>query len=147
MQLPTILLSALAAIPSLAAPAPAPASSLSMMASAAPQWTLKSFLRTCNAADTSCDYSFSIDTHAGAATPCAYHVTGTPASRTTYNSIQCGSFVISSTWSGQFGPTEGFQTLGVVQGRTIVYPAYKDNQLVNGRIVAPDQSYAPQNLP
>ncbi|KAL8884189.1 MAG: hypothetical protein Q9215_007707 [Flavoplaca cf. flavocitrina] len=145
MRPSTILLMTLAAIPSFAAPAPA--SSLSMMASADPQWTISSFLRTCNAPDTSCTYSFSIDTHAGAATPCTYTVGGGPASRAAYNSIQCGPFFISSTWSGQFGPNEGFQTLAVVQGRTIVYPAYLDRQLVNGRVVSPDQSYAPQSLP
>ncbi|KAI4174436.1 MAG: hypothetical protein LQ343_002373 [Gyalolechia ehrenbergii] len=145
MHFSPILLSALAAIPSLAAPGPA--SSLSMMAAAAPQWTIKSFLRTCNAANTSCTYSYSIDTHAGAATPCTYTVTGNPAARASYNNVQCGTFTISSNWSGQFGPDNGFQTLAVVQGRTIVYPAYTDKQLVNGQVVSPDQSYAPQNLP
>ncbi|KAL8957908.1 MAG: hypothetical protein Q9183_005942 [Haloplaca sp. 2 TL-2023] len=145
MQLSTVLLTTLAAVPSLAAPGPA--SALSMMTSTTTQWTIKSFLRTCNHDDSSCDYSFGIDTHAGAATPCTYTVAGHPASRASYNNIHCGDFVIGSTWSGQFGVDEGFQTLSVVQGRTIVYPAYLDRQLVNGQAVSPDQSYAPQQLP
>ncbi|KAI4215219.1 MAG: hypothetical protein LQ349_009170, partial [Xanthoria aureola] len=145
MQLSTILLMAVAAIPSFATPASA--SSLSMMASDAPLWTIKSFLRTCNAPDTSCAYSFSIDTYSSTATPCTYTVTGSLASRAAYNSVQCGPFVVSSTWSGQFGPNEGFQTLAVVQGKTIIYPAYLDRQLVSGQVVSPDQSYAPQSLP
>ncbi|KAL8939949.1 MAG: hypothetical protein Q9216_003075 [Gyalolechia sp. 2 TL-2023] len=145
MHLSTIFLSALAAIPSLAAPAPTP--ELSMMAASAPLWTIKSFVRTCNDANTSCTYSYSIDTQSGAATPCTYIVAGNPAARASYNNVQCRSFTLSSNWSGQFGPDNGFQTLAVVQGRTIIYPAYTDKQLVNGQVVSPDQSYAPQNLP
>ncbi|KAL8851012.1 MAG: hypothetical protein Q9221_004095 [Calogaya cf. arnoldii] len=143
MHFSTVILAALTAIPALSAPATA----VSMMAATTPQWTIKSFIRTCNDANTSCNHSFSIDTHVGAATPCSYTVTGNPASRASYNDIQCGAYTISSTWSGQFGPNEGFQTLAVVQGRTIVYPAYTDNQLANGKVVSPDQSYSPQNLP
>ncbi|KAL8673949.1 MAG: hypothetical protein Q9168_001644 [Polycauliona sp. 1 TL-2023] len=145
MHFSTVFLGALAAIPALSAPAPANA--VSMMASAASQWTIKSFVRTCNAANTSCKYSYSIDTHAGAPTPCTYTVTGNPAARASYNNVQCGAYVVSSSWSGQFGPNQGFQTLAVVTGRTIIYPAYKDSQLANGVVVSPDQSYAPQNLP
>lgn len=147
MHFSTIFLTALAAIPSSLA-APAPVADISMMSAAAPQWTIKSFVRTCNAANTSCKYSYSIDTHSGAAaTPCTYTVGGNPASRASYNNVKCGTFTISSNWSGQFGAGNGFQTLAVVQGRTIVYPAYTDKQLVSGKVVSPDQSYAPQNLP
>ncbi|KAL8812521.1 MAG: hypothetical protein Q9223_001003 [Gallowayella weberi] len=145
MQFSTFFLATFAAIPALSAPAPA--TEVSMMAAAAPQWTIKSFVRTCDTANTSCNYSFNIDTHAGATTPCTYAVTGDPAARASYNNVECSAFTISSTWSGQFGPNNGFQTLAVVNGRTIVYPAYTDNQLVDGRVVSPDQSYTPQNLP
>ncbi|KAG6986638.1 hypothetical protein G7Y79_00075g099100 [Physcia stellaris] len=144
MHFQPLLLAALAAIPALSAPTPA---EKSMMAAAAPQWTIKSFVRTCNAGNTSCNYAFSIDTHSAPATPCAYTVTGNPASRASYNNVKCGAYTISSNWSGQFGDGNGFQTLAVVNGRTIVYPAYTDKQLVNGKVVTPDQSYAPQNLP
>ncbi|KAL8655509.1 MAG: hypothetical protein Q9226_003020 [Calogaya cf. arnoldii] len=145
MHFSTLFLAALTAIPALSAPAPATA--VSMMAATTPQWTIKTFIRICNHENTSCNYSFSIDTHVGAATPCSYTVHGNPAARATYNNVQCGACIISSTWSGQFGPNDGFQTLAVVQGRTIVYPAYTDNQLANGKVVSPDQSYSPQNLP
>ncbi|KAL8676300.1 MAG: hypothetical protein Q9186_007172, partial [Xanthomendoza sp. 1 TL-2023] len=131
MQFSTVFLAALTAIRALSAPAPA--TEVSMMAAAAPQWTIKSFVRTCNATNTSCKYSCTIDTHVGAATPCTYTVTGNPAARASYNNVQCGAFTISSNWSGQFGPNNGFQTLAVVKGRTIVYPAYTDNQLMDGK--------------
>ena len=144
MHFQTILIAAMAALPAMSAPAPV---EKSMMAAAAPQWTIKSFLRTCNTANTSCKYSFSIDTHTAPATPCSYTAVGNPASRVSYNNKKCGPYTISSNWSGQFGPNNGFQTLAVVNGKTIVYPAYTDKQLVNGKIVTPDQSYAPQNLP
>ncbi|KAL8997616.1 MAG: hypothetical protein Q9169_003163 [Polycauliona sp. 2 TL-2023] len=145
MHFSTIFLAAVGAMPVFSAPAPANA--VSMMAAAAPQWTIKSFVRTCNAANTSCKYSYSIDTHAGAPTLCTYTVTGNPAARTSYNNVKCGAYTISSNWSGQFGPNQGFQTLAVVTGRTIIYPAYTDTQLANSKVVSPDQSYGPQSLP
>lgn len=144
MQFSTLLIAAMAVLPAMSAPA---ATEVSMMAAAAPQWTIQSFVRTCNTANTSCKYSYTIDTHVGAATPCTYTVTGNPAARTSYNNKKCGAFTISSNWSGQFGAGNGFQTLAAVKGKTIVYPSYTDKQLVNGKVVKPDQSYAPQNLP
>ncbi|KAI4240237.1 MAG: hypothetical protein L6R40_005266 [Gallowayella cf. fulva] len=145
MQLSTVFLTALAAIPALSAPAPA--GELSMMATAAPQWTIQSFVRTCNAENTSCNYAFSIDIQSGAPTPCNYVIVNSPAARASYTNVNCGDFTVSSTWSGQFGAGNGFQTLAVVRDRTIIYPAYTDTQLVDGQAVSPDQSYAPQNLP
>ncbi|KAL6718708.1 hypothetical protein ACLMJK_002942 [Lecanora helva] len=144
MQLPLLLAAATAITSSLAAPA-----GKSMMAADTPQWTIESFKRTCDSSDTSCDYSYSINTHTADAVPCSYTVTGSPASQASYNNIQCGAFTVSSNWSGQFGPGNGFQTLAIVneQSRLIAYPAYRDSQLVNGQIVSPDQSYTPQNLP
>lgn len=143
MHFQTLLIAAMAAVPALSAPA----TEKSMMAASTPQWTIKTFVRTCNSANTSCKYSYSIDTHTAAATPCSYTVSGSPASRASYNNIKCGAFTISSNWSGQFGDGNGFQTLAVVTGKQIAYPAYTDKQLVNGKVVTPDQSYAPQNLP
>lgn len=144
MHLQTLLVAAMAAaLPVLSAPA----TEKSMMATTAPQWMIKSFVRTCNSANTSCNYSYSIDTHTASATPCAYTISGNPASRASYNNIKCGPYTISSGWSGQFGENNGFQTLAVTNGQVIVYPAYSDKQLVNGQVVTPDQSYAPQNLP
>jgi hypothetical protein len=61
----------------------------------------------------------------------------------------CGKYTITSNWSGQFGKGKGFTTLAVVDNPTsqIIYPGYKDTQLVNGTVVKPDQSYAPAALP
>lgn len=145
MHFQTLLLAAISALPALSAPAPA--ADKSMVAAATPQWTIKSFVRTCNTANTSCKYSYTIDTHVGTPTPCTYTATGNPASRASYNNVKCGAYTISSSWSGQFGDGNGFQTLAVTNGKVIVYPAYTDKQLVNGKVVSPDQSYAPQNLP
>ena len=145
MQLQTLLVAALAAVPAFSAPAPA--ADKSMMAAADAEWTITSFVRTCNSDNTSCDYSFSIDTHTAAATPCSYTVTGDTASRASYSGEKCGAYTISSNWSGQFGVENGFQTLAVTDNQLIIYPAYTDKQLVNGQVVVPDQSYAPQNLP
>ena len=54
---------------------------VSMMAAAQPQWTIESLKRVCNKANTSCKWSFSIDAHTGAAVPCSFTVTGSPASQ------------------------------------------------------------------
>ncbi|KAK4233962.1 hypothetical protein C8A03DRAFT_38291 [Achaetomium macrosporum] len=116
---------------------------------AVPQWTVKSFTRTCNDADTQCTISFGIDTQSGApATNCSYNVTGSPASRAATNGIACGPYTISSSWSGQFGDGNGFTTWSVADWskRLIIWPAYSDRELVNGKAVTPDKSYAPQTL-
>jgi len=113
-----------------------------------PQWTFKSFTRTCNADDTSCVVSFGVDTQTAPVTNCSYTVTGAPASQTSTNGITCGPYTISSGWSGQFGPDNGFTTWSVVDWsqHLIVWPAYNDKELVNGQAVTPDKSYAPQTL-
>ncbi|MCJ1275197.1 hypothetical protein MMC21_002998, partial [Puttea exsequens] len=87
------------------------------MVASTPQWTVVSFKRTCNPPDSSCAYSYSIDTHISAATPCSYTATGSPASRASYNNVKCGGYTISSSWSGQFGAGNGFQTLAVTNGK------------------------------
>lgn len=150
MQLNTAVLSLLAAAgTSFAAPAldSRGAPSVSAMA-ATPQWIIRSFTRTCNAADTSCTVSFGVDTQLAPVTNCSYTVTGSPASQTSTNGITCGPYTISSGWSGQFGPGNGFTTWSVVDWskRLIVWPAYADHELVNGVTVTPDKSYAPQTL-
>ena len=143
MQFTTVLalLSAVAA-PALAAPAADPATT-NMMASG-PQWTMQGFKRTCGGGV--CTYDYSVLQN-GKATKCNYQVKGNPATRASYNNVKCGPYTISSNWSGQFGDANGFQTLAVVNGKQIIYPAYTDKQLVSGQTVKPDQSYTPQNLP
>ncbi|KAH0422593.1 small secreted protein [Colletotrichum kahawae] len=144
MQITNIFLSALAAAAVSASPVEK-RDSVSMMA-AVPEWTIEKFTRSCNAEDTSCDYSFSINTHTADATACAFTTTGSPASRAASNA-KCGAYTVTSGWSGQFGPDAGFTTFSVTDQKLIVWPAYTDKQLVNGQAVNPDQSYAPQNLP
>ncbi|CZT14809.1 uncharacterized protein RCC_00758 [Ramularia collo-cygni] len=143
MQFTTTFLAVLATAGSALA-APAPAADVSMMA-AGSTWTMQNFKRAC--ASGTCNYSFAINTNDGsAATACAYKVTGNPASRASYQNVKCGAFTIGSNWSGQFGEGNGFQTLSVVRGKQILYPAYTDKQLASGQVVKPDQSYTPQNL-
>ncbi|KAK4611837.1 hypothetical protein CLAFUW4_12883 [Fulvia fulva] len=129
MQYTTILalITAIAA-PALAAPAGAPAITT---------WTLRDFTRACNGA---CTYDYTIITGQDA-TPCSYTAAGPQAS---YNNVHCGAFTISSNWSGQFGPGQGFQTLAVVRDGQIVYPGYSDAELVNGQAVVPDKAFQPQ---
>ncbi|KAK3379050.1 hypothetical protein B0T24DRAFT_144615 [Lasiosphaeria ovina] len=149
MYFTTSILGFLAATTALAAPALSSRADGSVSAMAAvPQWTIKSFTRSCNAADTSCNVSFGVDTHLAAVTNCAYTVTGSPASQATTGGISCGPYTVSSGWSGQFGPGNGFTTWAVVDQaqRLIVWPAYQDRELVNGVAVTPDKSYAPQNI-
>ncbi|KAI1381566.1 hypothetical protein F4677DRAFT_460635 [Hypoxylon crocopeplum] len=147
MQLTTTLLTTalLSATTALAAP-------LSMAVAA--EWTIETLSRVCDDADTTCLWTFGIDTGAAELAPTAanYTVNATdaaPASRAIGGPQLFGNYTVTSTWSGQFGDGEGFTTLSVIdyaQG-LIVYPAYKDTQLLNGEVVTPDQSYPVQSLP
>ncbi|KAK3683392.1 hypothetical protein B0T22DRAFT_385069 [Podospora appendiculata] len=143
MQFTTTLLGLLAAASSMAAPVAGTSATATV-----PQWTIKSFTRTCNAKDTSCTVTFGVDTHLTAVTNCKYTVTGSPASRTSTNGITCGVYTISSGWSGQFGEGNGFTTWAFVDNtnKLITWPAYSDKELVNGKAVVPDKSYSPANL-
>ena len=142
MYFTLLFTAAIAALPSLAAPV-----EKSMMAPAAVQWTVESFKRTCDTADTACVYTYGLDTHSGSVTPFKYTVKGSPASRTSYSNVMSGPYTASSNWSGQFGAGNGFQTIAITNGKRIIYAAYRDIQLPNGKTVTPDQSYTPQNLP
>lgn len=146
MQFTTAFLAILATASStLAVPTPEANADVSMMASAQ-TWTMQSFKRTCGGGV--CTYDYSVNLNDGsAATHCNYQVKGSPATRASYQNVKCGAFTIGSNWSGQFGDGNGFQTLSVVKGQQIIYPAYTDKQLVSGVVVKPDQSYTPQNLP
>ncbi|KAK3934770.1 hypothetical protein QBC46DRAFT_398985 [Diplogelasinospora grovesii] len=130
--------------------APLDARDKSMMADTA-EWTIVQMQRVCNTADTRCDWSFAVDTHAAPATACAFSVANsgtTPASQSNGGPATCGPYTVTTGWSGQFGLGNGFTTLAVVDyaNKEIVYPAYTDAQLYGGVVVSPDQSYAPYNL-
>jgi len=112
---------------------------------AAPVWTIQKFTRTCKTA-ASCDYAFTIKQNDGTATTaCKYTVKAADAAKASYMET-CGAYRVSSSWSGQFGPNNGFQTLAVVKAKSIVYPAYADWELVSGKAVSPDKSYNVETL-
>lgn len=111
---------------------------------AIPSWTMTGLTRVCNAADTSCTWTFGINTNTGAAvTPCSFSITGSPASSSdTSGTKACGTFSVSAGWSGQFGP--GYTTLAVFNNANnqIAWPSYTDAELAGGKAVTPDKSWA-----
>lgn len=147
MQITKTLIAALfAASTAVAAPTPA---DKSMMA-AVPEWTITNLKRVCNAGNTSCTWTFAVDTHLATATSCTYVVKATAnASQASGGPVTCGPYTVTSSWSGQFGPNNGFTTLAVtnVSQKLIVWPAYTDVQVQAGNVVTPNLSYAPATLP
>ncbi|KEY71716.1 hypothetical protein S7711_02945 [Stachybotrys chartarum IBT 7711] len=147
MQLTNVFFATLlAATSAVAAPTPA---DVSMMA-AAPEWIIKDLKRICNSADTQCTWTFAINPQNAKATDCTYVVKGTKASQAlAAGPVTCGNYQVTSGWSGQFGPGNGFTTLSVVdtKQRLIVWPAYTDNELAGGKTVSPNKKYAPAALP
>ncbi|KAL6827942.1 hypothetical protein V8C40DRAFT_286808 [Trichoderma camerunense] len=147
MQITKSLVATLfAASTAFAAPTPA---DKSMMA-AVPEWTITNLKRVCNTANTSCTWTFGVDTHLATATSCTYTVTATAnASQASGGPVTCGPYTITSSWSGQFGPTNGFTTFAVTDfsEKLITWPSYTDVQVQGGKVVSPNQSYAPANLP
>ncbi|KAI0430759.1 hypothetical protein F5Y09DRAFT_220976 [Xylaria sp. FL1042] len=124
------------------------ASSVFAAPAAIPNWTMTGLKRVCNAADTSCTWSFGINTNTGAtATPCSFVITGSPASHSDTSGMKaCGAFSVTAGWSGQFGP--GFTTLAVHNNNNgqIAWPAYTDAELAGGKVVSPDKSWAVTQL-
>ena len=109
---------------------------------------MRDFRRQCNKEDTMCEWSFKIDTHQlnNPPTSCkflAFHHHLAPASRSPFRST-CGYYRVGGTWSGQFGPGNGFTTLSVVddEQRLMAFPAYTDAELEGGRVVKPDVDFA-----
>ncbi|KJZ72684.1 hypothetical protein HIM_07876 [Hirsutella minnesotensis 3608] len=148
MHFTQTLIAALAAASSAVA-APAEPAAKSMMAPA-PQWTIEKLQRVCDKGDQQCTWTFGINTHVdkAPATACKLEVKGPGASRAKGGPARCGDYTVTSGWSGQFGEGKGFTTLSVVDNkkRLIVWPAYNDNQVKDGKPVQPDQSYAPQTI-
>ncbi|KAI0970905.1 surface protein 1 [Xylaria arbuscula] len=120
---------------------------------ASTEWTLESLVRVCDGADDSCTWQFAIDTNETGVntTACTYTVAGTAtatASQSNGGPVTCGVFTITSGWSGQFGPGQGFTVISVVDyaKKLIAYPGYTDNQVTNGTVVTPDLSFPVQTL-
>ncbi|KAI0432291.1 surface protein 1 [Xylaria sp. FL1042] len=127
------------------------AATLSTFAST--EWTLESLVRVCDSADDSCTWNFGINTNEEGvnATACAYPVKATttePASQSNGGPVTCGVFTITSGWSGQFGPDQGFTVISVVDyaKKLIVYAGYTDAQVKNATVVDPNLSFPVQTL-
>jgi len=132
-----------------------PAVAKTLSTSAGTEWTLTSLSRNCNKGDTSCTWLFGIDTNEAdvGATTCNYTVKATtspptPASQANGGPAKCGVFNITSGWSGQFGPDQGFTVISVVDytKKLIAYAGYTDASIFNGTVVDPDLSFPVQTL-
>ena len=105
MHASTALLSLLSAAGAIAAPT---TNAVSAMAEV-PQWTIKSYTRTCDSADTSCKVSFSVDTKVSGAKvqACSFTLkkTGnTPASQAPIANVGC----VAGAGVGLDGPLGDF---------------------------------------
>ena len=121
---------------------------------AAEEWTIESLKRVCDDDDTTCKWTFSVNTHAEDVEPTevTYVVNATDdtvASRAIGGPVEASIFTITSTWTDYFGIEEAWTTLSVIdyERGVLVYPAYKDKQLEDGEVVEPDQTYVPENIP
>ncbi|KAJ2998654.1 hypothetical protein NUW58_g250 [Xylaria curta] len=120
---------------------------------AATEWTIDTLSRVCNGADDSCTWKFGINTNTDGVdiTPCTYTVKAVkpaPASQSNGGPVKCGVFTITSGWSGQFGPDNGFTVISVVDyaKKLIVYAGYTDIAVGNGTAVDPNLSFPVQTL-
>ncbi|KAG5978104.1 hypothetical protein E4U55_006408 [Claviceps digitariae] len=144
----TIFAALLAASSAMAAPA---AVGKSMMAAAVPDWIFEGVSRNCGPKDDQCTVTFNINPQDSGRTWVSFVTDRNGAVGASQNSGAAqtfGDYTITSGWSGQFGPGNGFTTFAVVnnKNRLITYPSYTDVQLANGNTVTPNQSYKPQNL-
>ncbi|PNY29069.1 Uncharacterized protein TCAP_01013 [Tolypocladium capitatum] len=141
MQLTKTLVAAIVAASAATA---APTADKKSMMAAVPQWTIVNMTRICAKDDSDCIWSFGINTHLADTTDCKLDVAGPGAPQANGGPSDCGNYTVTSGWSGQFGPGNGFTTLAVVdnKARLIAFPAYTDKQVEGGNVVTPDQSYA-----
>ncbi|OAA41063.1 hypothetical protein NOR_05645 [Metarhizium rileyi] len=150
MQLTQTIVAALFAASSVVAAPAQPEKS--MMTTGVPEWTIESAQRKCNKENTQCNWTFKINPKIYSKTPVNFVVKksgSSPASQSNGGAQRFGDYTITSGWSGQFGEGRGFTTFAVVdnKNRRITYPSYSDAEVANGKVVSPDKSYAPQNLP
>ncbi|KAK2616218.1 hypothetical protein QQS21_000850 [Conoideocrella luteorostrata] len=143
----TIVAALFAATSVVAAPTPA---EKSMMAADIPQWTIEGLKRSCNADQ--CNWTFQINPKIFSRTPVNFVVKrsgNTPPTQNNGGAQNFGDYTITSGWSGQFGPDNGFTTFAVVdnKNRRIAYPSYTDREVKDGNVVNPDRSYGVQSLP
>ncbi|CAI6088517.1 unnamed protein product [Clonostachys chloroleuca] len=118
------------------------------------EWTIESMQRVCNDNDTSCTWTFRVNTHAEGIKPTSVEyivksTNNTTASRSIGGPSKFGIFTVTSTWRDYFGLEGAWTTLSVIDygRRLLVYPAYTDKQVEDGDVVKPDQVYVPENVP
>lgn len=118
------------------------------MAAREHKWKMRSMRRTCDHRDTECEWFFYIEADRYTA-KCHFLVSGRGASRTDTQGNECGPFTVSSGWSGQFGPGNGFTVLSVVDQAAglIAWPGYTDKQLESCTTVRPDLEFPVSHLP
>ncbi|VUC24295.1 unnamed protein product [Clonostachys rosea] len=147
MQFSKTLLSLLPASLALAGPAPRPADLKSMRADE-PDWIIESLKRTCNDADTQCDWTFRINTQGADSTDCTYSVQGSPASHATGALERCGVFTVQAGYNDQLGEDKKYYAVSIHDEARglIVFASYSVEQIEGGQIVSPDQRYSPISL-
>ncbi|GAB0136928.1 hypothetical protein EsDP_00005213 [Epichloe bromicola] len=108
-----------------------------------PKWTIKGLHRECPP-DSSCTWTFRIDTHVGSATDVSFDVNGPQA--VNGGPAQFGDFTVTSSWSGQYGADKGFTTFSTVDNKKnlIAFPSYTDAEVSNGAVVG-DRDYLVYN--
>ncbi|KAI2622818.1 surface protein 1 [Xylaria nigripes] len=111
-------------------------------------WTFENMTRTCDGKDTSCTWTFGINDNDpnGTIRQCIYTVEATasaPASQSYGGPGMCAAYIITSAWSGQFGPGQGFTIMAVIDNanQLIVYAGYRDSNVKDGAVVKPDLSF------
>ncbi|CEJ83821.1 hypothetical protein VHEMI03270 [[Torrubiella] hemipterigena] len=119
------------------------ATAVSAAPTAEPDWTIKGLKRACDGTK-SCTWNFTVDT-TKEKTDCKYVVFSsgsTPADQANGGPSTCGPYTVTSGWSGQFGPDNGFTTFAVKNDakKLISYPAYTDKEVKDGKTVA-DKSF------
>jgi hypothetical protein len=116
-----------------------------------PDWTVTRVHRGCDPGDNKCIWYFGVDTHVEPAVQCEFKVLRgwrSGASRSIGYEQPCSKYKITSQWSGQFAP-DGFTVLSIVDydARQIIWAGYDDDEIAGGKIVVPDKSYQPEQIP
>ncbi|ETS73915.1 hypothetical protein PFICI_13781 [Pestalotiopsis fici W106-1] len=116
------------------------------------EWTIRRLQRKCYKNNQICVWKFGIDCGHDRVTKCYFVVNSLGRNKTATETDSpdhvCGRFTVSSGWSGQFGPGNGFSVLALVdnESQLIAWPSYSDKQIQNGTVVKPDQTYTPKKL-
>lgn len=105
----------------------------------AEDWSLEHLIRWCYFDNRLCLWEFSINTGVGTPSFCMHAVASTGAKLANEHDgcpTDCGDFRVTSGWSGQFGPGEGFTTLSVINTAQakVAFFSYKDTEVESGAV-------------